>query len=81
MEMCVFGLHMARLPLALFIVVMVPVLLVLEYYTGCKDATTILDEVADAAVAYGVGLTASAVVNRRAAPGPGRHRGAGYLPT
>jgi putative integral membrane protein (TIGR02587 family) len=62
MEMWQLGFHMARLPLALFIVVMVPVLIGLEYYTGFKDATTVLDELADAAVAYGVGLVASAVV-------------------
>jgi putative integral membrane protein (TIGR02587 family) len=62
MEMWQLGFHMARLPLALFIVVMVPVLIGLEYYTGFKDATTVLDEVADAAVAYGVGLVASALV-------------------
>jgi putative integral membrane protein (TIGR02587 family) len=62
MEMWQLGFHMARLPLALFIVVMVPVLIGLEYYTGFKDATTVLDELADAAVAYGVGLVASALV-------------------
>jgi putative integral membrane protein (TIGR02587 family) len=62
MEMWQLGFHMARLPLALFIVVMIPVLIGLEYYTGFKDATTVLDEVADAAVAYGVGLVASALV-------------------
>lgn len=62
MEMWQLGFYMARLPLALFIVVMIPVLLGLEYYTGFKEATTMLDEVADAAVAYGVGLVASALV-------------------
>jgi putative integral membrane protein (TIGR02587 family) len=62
MEMWQLGFHMARLPLALFIVVMIPVLIGLEYYTGFKDASTVLDEVADAAVAYGVGLVASTVV-------------------
>jgi putative integral membrane protein (TIGR02587 family) len=62
MEMWQLGFHMARLPLALFIVVMIPVLIGLEYYTGFKDATTLLDEVADAATAYGVGLVASALV-------------------
>jgi putative integral membrane protein (TIGR02587 family) len=62
MEMWQLGFHMPRLPLALFIVVMIPVLLGLEYYTGFKEASTLLDEVADAAVAYGVGLVASAVV-------------------
>jgi putative integral membrane protein (TIGR02587 family) len=62
MEMWQLGFHMARLPLALFIVVMIPVLIGLEYYTGFKETTTVLDEVADAAVAYGVGLVASAIV-------------------
>ncbi|HEX2248994.1 MAG TPA: TIGR02587 family membrane protein [Gemmatimonadales bacterium] len=62
MEMWQLGFHMPRLPLALFIVVMIPVLLGLEYYTGFKESTTWLDEVADAAVAYGVGIVASAVV-------------------
>jgi putative integral membrane protein (TIGR02587 family) len=62
MEMWQLGFHMARLPLALFIVVMIPMLLGLEYYTGFKESTTLLDEVADASVAYGVGLVVSALV-------------------
>ena len=62
MEMWQLGFHMARLQLALFIVVMMPVLLGMEYYTGFKEATTVLDEIADAAVAFGVGLVASTIV-------------------
>jgi putative integral membrane protein (TIGR02587 family) len=62
MEMWQLGFHMSRLPLALFVVVMIPVLIGLEYYSGFKDATTLLDEVADAATAYGVGLVASVLV-------------------
>src|SRR5215210_1703171 len=62
MEMWQLGLTMDRLPLALFIVLMMPVLFGLEYYTGFKDTTTALDEAADAAVAYGVGLVASVIV-------------------
>ena len=62
MEMWQLGFHMGRLPLALFIVVMMPVLFGMEYYTGFKESTTKLDELADAAVAYGVGLVASAIV-------------------
>ena len=62
MEMWQLGFYMDRLPLALFIVVMMPVLIGLEYYTGFKETSTVLDEVADAAVAYGVGLVASAIV-------------------
>jgi putative integral membrane protein (TIGR02587 family) len=62
MEMWQLGFHMPRLPLALFMVVMMPVLFGMEYYTGFKEATTLLDEVADASVAYGVGLVASFVV-------------------
>ncbi len=62
MEMWQLGFHMARLPLALFIVVMMPVLFGMEYYTGFKEATTVLDEIADAAVALGVGLVASTLV-------------------
>src|SRR5918993_4748778 len=62
MEMWQLGFYMPRLPLALFMVVMIPVLIGLEYYSGFKETTTLLEEVADAAVAYGVGLVASAVV-------------------
>jgi len=62
MEMWQLGFSMARLPLALFMVIMIPVLIGMEYYTGFKDSTTVLDEVADAAVAYGVGLVASVIV-------------------
>jgi putative integral membrane protein (TIGR02587 family) len=62
MEMWQLGFIMNRLPLALFMVVMMPVLFGLEYYTGFKDTTTALDEAADAAVAYGVGIVASVIV-------------------
>jgi putative integral membrane protein (TIGR02587 family) len=62
MEMWQLGFHMARLPLVLFMLVMIPVLLGLSYYTGFKESTTWRDEVADAAVAYGVGLVSSAIV-------------------
>ena len=62
MEMWQLGFHMDRLPLALFFVIMMPVLIGLEYYTGFKETSTLLDEVADAAVAYGVGLVASLIV-------------------
>src|SRR5918993_5446687 len=62
MEMWQLGFHMGRIPLALFIVVMLPVLFGMEYYTGFKESTTVLDEIADAAVAYGVGLIASTLV-------------------
>ena len=62
MEMWQLGFYLPRLPLVLFMVVMIPVLLGLEYYAGFKEATTLLDEVADAAVAYGVGLVSSALV-------------------
>jgi putative integral membrane protein (TIGR02587 family) len=62
MEMWQLGFHMARLPLALFIVVMIPVLFGLAYYTGFMEAATWLDEATDAAVAYGVGLVASVLV-------------------
>ena len=62
MEMWQLGFYMGRLPLAVFMVVMMPVLFGMEYYTGFKEATTKLDEIADAAVAYGVGLVASVIV-------------------
>ena len=62
MEMWQLGFSMARLPLALLMLFMIPVLIGLEYYTGFKESSTLLDEVADAAVAYGVGLVASALV-------------------
>ena len=62
MEMWQLGFSMERLPLALFMVVMIPVLIGMEYYTGFKDSPTVLDEVADTAVAYGVGLAASVLV-------------------
>lgn len=62
MEMWQLGFHMGRLPLVLFVLVMIPVLIGLELYTGFKNASTVLDEVADAAVAYGVGLVASTII-------------------
>lgn len=62
MEMWYFGFYLPRLPLVLLMVVMIPVLVGLAYYTGFKEATTWRDEAADVAVAYGVGIVTSAIV-------------------
>jgi putative integral membrane protein (TIGR02587 family) len=62
MEMWQLGFYMGRLQLVVLMVVMIPLLIRLSHYTGFKEATTKLDEIADAAVAYGVGLVASAIV-------------------
>jgi putative integral membrane protein (TIGR02587 family) len=62
MEMWSFGFYLPRLPLVLLMVVMIPVLVGLAYYSGFKEATTWRDEAADVAVAYGVGIVTSAIV-------------------
>ena len=62
MEMWWLGFYMDRLRLALFMIVVVPLLVGLSRFGGFKPTVTWADDVADAFVAYGVALVASAVV-------------------
>lgn len=62
MEMWSLGFYMDRLRLALFMVAMLPLLIVVDHYSGFQKTVTWLDDAVDATVAYGVGVVTSAVV-------------------
>jgi putative integral membrane protein (TIGR02587 family) len=62
MEMWWLGFYMSRWKLALLMVLMIPVLIVLDRFSGFKETSSWLEDALDGMVAYGVGLLASAVV-------------------
>ena len=62
MEMWWLGFYMDRLRLALFLVVLLPLLGGLSYYAGFEESFGWRDSVLDAFVAYAVAFVASAVV-------------------
>jgi len=62
MEMWSLGFYMGRLRLALLMLLTVPLLTALAYYSGFKDAFEIKDQLVDAFVAYAVGFVAGAAV-------------------
>lgn len=62
MEMWWLGFHMDRLRLALFLVVMIPVLTGLAYYAGFEDVFRLRECLIDAFVAYAVAFVVGAAV-------------------
>jgi putative integral membrane protein (TIGR02587 family) len=62
MEMWWLGFYMDRVRLSLFIVLMIPMLVGLDHYSGFQQTSTWTEDIVDAMVAYGVGFVASAVV-------------------
>ena len=62
MEMWWLGFYMDRLRLALFMALMIPMLILLDRYSGFMETTTWLEDAVDGMVAYGVGFVASIVV-------------------
>lgn len=62
MEMWWLGFYADRLKIALFLLLMIPVLIVLSHYSGIRAHTSWTDDVADAFVAYGIAFVASALV-------------------
>lgn len=62
MEMWWLGFYMDRLRLALFLLLMVPVLIGLSYYSGFRQTFDWSEDIEDAFVAYAVGLAVSAVL-------------------
>jgi putative integral membrane protein (TIGR02587 family) len=62
MEMWWLGFYMDRWRLALFMLLMIPLLILLDRYSGFKETSTWRDDVADGFIAYGVGFVAAAVV-------------------
>jgi putative integral membrane protein (TIGR02587 family) len=62
MEMWWLGFYMPRARLALFMLLMVPLLIALDRYSGFRQTSTWLEDSVDGLVAYGVGFVTSAVV-------------------
>ncbi|HWK88454.1 MAG TPA: TIGR02587 family membrane protein [Longimicrobium sp.] len=62
MEMWWLGFYMDRWRLALFMALMVPLLIVLDHYSGWEETATWSEDVLDGMIAYGVGLAASALI-------------------
>lgn len=56
------GFYMDRWRLAGFMALMVPLLIVLDHYSGWEETATWSQDVMDGMTAYGVGLAASAVI-------------------
>lgn len=62
MEMWWLGFYLDRAKLLVFMVLMVPVLVALDYYSGFEETASWREDLMDGMIAYGVGLTASLVV-------------------
>lgn len=61
-EMWWLGFYMDRFRLVLFIVLMLPLLVGISHFSGFRVTVSWWDDLADALVAYGVGLAASTIV-------------------
>ncbi len=62
MEMWWLGFHMDRFRLALLMIVFLPILAGLSYFTGFEETSRPIDDVVDAFVAYAVGFVAAALI-------------------
>lgn len=62
MEMWELGVQMERLRLVLLLVVNVPLLVFLSHYSGFENTFDWPDDLRDAAIAYGVGIVAAAIL-------------------
>jgi putative integral membrane protein (TIGR02587 family) len=62
MEMWYLGFYMEPLKLALLLVVIIPLLVGLSYFSGFEETTRRMEDVLDAFVAYAVGFVASAAL-------------------
>lgn len=62
MEMWHLGFYMDRTRLVLFMLLMVPMLIGLDHYSGFRETSSWREDAVDGVVAYGVGFLASAVV-------------------
>ncbi len=72
MEMWWLGFYMDRLRLVLLLVLNLPLLVVLSYHAGFEETACWRDDWRDAAIAYGIGLIASAIIlSTLAILGPG----------
>lgn len=73
MAMWHLGYYMDRGRLALFVVIMLPLLVVLDRYSGFLETSTVLEDVVDGVTAFGVGC-----VGRRRNTAALRHYRAGH---
>ena len=62
MEMWWLGFYLDRVKLLLFMVLMVPMLVALDYYSGFEETASWREDLLDGMIAYGVGLAASLVI-------------------
>lgn len=62
MEMWSLGFSMDRLRLAAFMLLMIPLLVALDHYSGFQETTSWTEDAVDGMVAYGVGIATSALI-------------------
>jgi putative integral membrane protein (TIGR02587 family) len=62
MEMWWLGFYLDRVKLLLFMVLMIPVLVALDYFSGFEATASWREDLMDGMIAYGVGLVASFVI-------------------
>lgn len=62
MEMWQLGFHMDRGRLAAFMIVMIPLLIALDHFSGFRETSSWIDDAADALTAYGVAFIASIAI-------------------
>ena len=62
MEMWWLGFYLDRVRLAIFIVAMIPMLIVLDYYSGFEETASWREDAMDGMIAYGVGIIASFLI-------------------
>jgi putative integral membrane protein (TIGR02587 family) len=62
MEMWSLGFYLDRVKLLLFMVLMIPVVVALDYFSGFEETASWREDLMDGMIAYGVGLVASLVI-------------------
>ncbi|WP_420127084.1 TIGR02587 family membrane protein [Longimicrobium sp.] len=62
MEMWWLGFYLDRVKLLLFMVLMIPVVVALDYFSGFEETASWREDLMDGMIAYGVGLVASFVI-------------------
>lgn len=62
MEMWWLGFYLDRVKLLLFMVLMIPFVVALDYFSGFEETASWREDLMDGMIAYGVGLTASFLV-------------------
>jgi putative integral membrane protein (TIGR02587 family) len=62
MEMWWLGFYLDRVKLVLFMLVMIPMLVALDYFSGFEETASWREDLEDGMTAYGVGLAASLVI-------------------